>query len=65
MLKITETSGNSKNGIRGQRLSFYVDGKLVDRFTVSSRYGAKRYCNEHPSGKYGKRYFENVARYAK
>ena len=64
MLKITETNGNSKNGIRGQRLSFYVDGELVDRFVVTSKYGAKRYCQNHPNGKYGKRYFENLKKYS-
>lgn len=64
MLKITETNGNAKNGIRGGRLSFYVDGKLVDRFTVTSMYGAKRYCQKHPTGRYGKRYFENIKKYS-
>lgn len=64
-LRITETSGNRKNGIRGQRLSFYVDGELKDRFVVPSMYGAKRYCQQHPSGEYGKRYFANIEKYSK
>jgi len=63
-MKITETSGNSKNGIRGQRISIYVtvDDKmyLIDRFTVTSKYGAIRYCQNHPNGKYGQRYFESI-----
>ena len=56
-MKITETSGNSKNGIRGQRISVYadVDGKryLIDRFSVTSKYGALNYCRAH-EGKYSK-----------
>jgi len=63
-MKITETSGNSNNGIRGQRISIYadIDGQryLVDRFTVSSKYGAVRYCQIHTNGEYSKRYFSAI-----
>lgn len=65
MLVITETNGNQQNRIRGSRLSFYVDGKLVDRFVINTMFGAKHYCKKHPSGKYGKRYFENLEKYSK
>lgn len=63
-MKITETSGNSNNNIRGQRISIYanVDGQnyLVDRFVVSSKYGAVRYCQRHTEGAYSKRYFASI-----
>lgn len=56
-IKVTQTNGNSKNGIRGSRLSFYsAKNELIDRFVVPHR-NAKWYCQQYPNGKYGKRYF--------
>jgi hypothetical protein len=44
-MRITETNGNKKNGIRGGRLRFYnSEDKLVGELIVPSFYGAKRYC---------------------
>ena len=63
-MKITETSGNGINGIRGQRISIYAEVNekkyLIDRFSVSSKYGAIKYCNQFKAGKYGKRYFDSI-----
>ena len=60
-MKITETSGNSSNRIRGQRISVYaeINNKmyLVDRFVVTSKYGAVNYCKAQLNGDYSKRYF--------
>lgn len=63
-MKITETSGNSQNGIRGQRVSIYAEVEnrvfLIDRFSVPSMYGAKRYIAKH-NGIYRKRYEDAIA----
>ena len=57
-MKTTETNGNSRNGIKGTRLSIWGDeGNLVDRFEVPVKFGhAREYCEDHPTGKYGTRY---------
>lgn len=55
-MKTTETHGNSRNGIRGSRLSVYTDaGELVDRFVVPTR-NALAYCQRYAGGEYGQRY---------
>ena len=54
-MRITETHGNSRNGIRGSRISVYTKtGELIDRFTVPAWYGLA-YCQRHPAGIYGQR----------
>jgi len=54
-MRITQTNGNSRNGIKGSRLSIYTDdGVLVDRFVVPSR-NARAYCDRHPTGRYALR----------
>jgi len=54
-MRITETHGNSRNGIKGSRLSIYTEsGELIDRFTVPAWYGLA-YCQKHPTGTYGQR----------
>lgn len=61
MTKITQTNGNSKNGIKGSRLSVWnANGELVDRFTVPSQ-DAQRYCRKHPGGRFAKRLAAAVA----
>ena len=66
-MRITETRGNSRNGIKGSRISIYTDpdpkhpkGVLIDRFVVPTRY-AIAYCLRHPGGIYGERFAEGVA----
>jgi len=55
----TETNGNKSNGIKGTRLSIWDGDKLIDRFEVPVKYGhARKYCESHPSGKYGKRFIK-------
>ena len=62
-MKTTETHGNAKNGIKGTKLSIWNwRGKLVDSFVVPVRFGAKKYCTDHPTGKYGKRYSKAVGK---
>jgi hypothetical protein len=59
-MKITNTQGNRKNGIKGSRVSIYTDaGELVDRFVVPKYWGVK-YCKDYPNGKYGKRFFSAI-----
>lgn len=54
-MKITQTNGNSNNGIKGSRISVWNDkGELVDRFTVPSQ-NAQGYCRRHPSGSFAQR----------
>lgn len=55
-MKITCTSGNRKNGIRGSRITIYSNNNIIDRFEVSKWDGVK-YCNDYPNGKHGKRFF--------
>ena len=60
--KITQTNGNTRNGIKGSRLSIWrEDGSLVDRFAVPARH-ALGYCQKHPGGQYAKRLRDAVAR---
>lgn len=57
-MTITCTNGNSRNGIRGSRITVRAkDGKIIDRFLVSSAWGIK-YCLDHPGGTYGKRFMK-------
>jgi hypothetical protein len=54
--RVTKTSGNSRNRIRGSRITVWTaDGDIVDRFEVPSRWGVQ-YCQKHPKGRYGARY---------
>lgn len=60
-MKITETNGNSRNGINGSRISVYAEiGEnlyLVDRFEVPvKKCRATSYCTKHVEGYYGRRY---------
>jgi len=65
-MKITQMNGNAKNNLRGQRITITADdGSIVDRFVVTSRTGAVRYCNMYPRGKYGRRYFAALERAGK
>ena len=66
-MRITETHGNSRNEIKGSRISVYTDplpnhpkGLLIDRFVVPTRY-AVAYCLRHPGGSYGERFAKAVA----
>jgi len=60
-MRTTETRGNSRNGIRGSRISVYTDaGELIDRFVVPARY-ALAYCQRYAGGEYGKRYVAAIA----
>ena len=66
-MRITETHGNSRNGIKGSRISVYTaplpshpKGMLIDRFVVPTRH-AIAYCLRHPGGIYGERFAEGVA----
>lgn len=55
-MKITQTNGNSQNGIKGSRISVYSDaGELIDRFVVPSR-NAQAYCDRHDTGRYARRF---------
>lgn len=54
-MKITQTNGNSRNGIKGSRITVRTnEGEIVDQFVVPSR-DAQRYCARYPSGRYGRR----------
>ena len=54
-MRITQTNGNSRNGIKGSRISVYTDaGELIDRFVVPSR-NAQAYCDRHDTGRYALR----------
>lgn len=56
MAKITQTNGNAKNGITGSSITVWNSGGTIcDRFTVPSR-NARKYCQDFPRGKYGKRF---------
>jgi len=59
--KITETNGNATNRIYGSRIRFYIcteDSKeLLHELYVPAR-GGKYYCKKHPSGRYGRAYFQ-------
>lgn len=57
MIKVTQTNGNSANKIYGSRIRIWAKEKIVDEFTVPTK-SAKYYCLKHPTGRYGKRYFE-------
>jgi len=61
-MRTTETNENSRNGIKGTRLSIWDDaGNLIDRFEVSVKFGrAREYCEDHPTGEYGKRYAKAI-----
>jgi hypothetical protein len=60
--RVTETNGNVANRIRGCRVTIWTDaGEIVDRFVVPSKFGGKNYCEKHPNGQYGKRYFAALA----
>lgn len=60
-MKVSQTSGNSRNGIKGSRVTIRNNaGHIVDRFVVP-HWSAKYYCSKHPNGKYGKRYAAAVA----
>ena len=59
----TQTTGNSRNRIRGSRIRFWVaenngDGKELIGELVVPHKDARYYCRLHPGGKYGKRYYE-------
>ena len=55
-MTITCTHGNSKNGIKGSRITITSDdGTVVDQFIVPSPRG-KQYCEQHAGGQYGRRY---------
>lgn len=59
-MRITCTNGNSQNGIKGSRITIKTNGgEIIDRFVVPTR-EAKAYCERHPNGIYGKRYFNAV-----
>ncbi len=54
-MKITQTNGNNRNGIKGSRITVRTnEGKIVDQFVVPSR-DARGYCARYPGGKYGQR----------
>ena len=54
-MKITQTNGNNRNGIKGSRITVRTnEGMIVDQFVVPSR-DAKSYCERHPGGRYGRR----------
>ena len=53
-VRFTESSGNSRTSFSGQRVSIYVDGALVFRMVMPSKYGAYRYMSDHPGSKYTK-----------
>jgi hypothetical protein len=58
MKRVTETNGNSRNGIRGCRITVWDEiNNIIDRFNVPSMYGGVNYCRKHPNGKYGRRYY--------
>jgi len=61
-MNTTETNGNSRNKIKGTRLSIWDNnGKLIDRFEVPVKYGhAREYCEDHPTGEYGTRYAKAI-----
>lgn len=59
-MKITCTNGNSRNGISGSRVTVWnAAGEVVDRFEVPKRAGHV-YCENHPGGRYGKRFAKAV-----
>lgn len=59
-MKITCTNPNKKNGFKDSRITIKTDKKeIVDQFFVPSR-NAIKYCQEHPTGKHGKRFAEAV-----
>jgi len=59
-MKVTCTNGSNSNGIRGSRITIYnSDGTIQDRFVVPKHFGI-RYCQKHPTGEYGERYFEGL-----
>jgi hypothetical protein len=59
-MRITNTTGNAKNGIKSSRVSVYTDhGTLVDRFDAPRRNGIA-YCREFPNGKVGQRFMSAV-----
>ena len=58
-MKVTQTNGNSRNGIFGCRITIWnSNGTIQDRFSVPSMFGGVNYCRKHPNGEYGKRYFK-------
>lgn len=61
-MRITNTNGNQRNGIRGSRVTIYDnDNNIVDRFVVPTMYcNAAQYCYRHPTGQYGKRFFAAI-----
>lgn len=58
---ITQTNGNSRNNVKGSRLSVWNKSRqLIDRFTVPSQNG-RGYCRRHPNGEYAKRLAQAIA----
>ena len=58
-IKVTQTNGNSRNKIKGSRLTFTKNGKKIDSFVIPT-HNAKGYVKQHPTGQYAKRYRENM-----
>jgi len=59
MSKVTQTNGNSSNKIRGCRITIRNSNNVVvDQFVVPSKFGGVNYCKKHPTGDYGKRFYE-------
>ena len=65
-MRVTQMNANSKNKIHGQRITVYATTNgvetIVDRFSVTSMFGAVRYCQKHTSGVYGTRYSAAISR---
>jgi hypothetical protein len=54
--RITQTNGNSANGIKGSRIRIWNNAnQIVDGFVVPSQ-NAQEYCRRYPSGQYGQRF---------
>ena len=53
---ITQTNGNTQNGIKGSRLTIKsADGVVIDQFVVP-KHNAREYCEQYKGGVYGKRF---------
>lgn len=55
-MKITCTKPNAINKLKGSRVTIKDDNKvIIDQFEVPA-YKAVKYCQDHPTGKHGKRF---------
>lgn len=59
-MKITCTKPNKQNQLKDSRITIKDDNKkIIDQFEVPA-YKAVKYCQDHPTGKHGKRYAEAI-----